>query len=100
LQEGSWIEENYIDDDLYYLDACSTLNTSASPRVSYTINVLDLSTLPEYQNYKFKLGERTYIEDVEFFGYNQETGRPHKEEIVVTEILRELDSPEKNVIKV
>lgn len=100
LQEGSWINEDYYDDNLYYLDALSTLHTSAQPKVSYTINVLDLSMLPGYESYKFELGEKTYVEDVEFFGYSLQTGRPHKEEVVISEITRELDSPEKNVIKV
>jgi hypothetical protein len=29
LQEGPWISEDYIDDNLYYLDAQSTLHTSS-----------------------------------------------------------------------
>jgi len=43
IQEGSWIKEDYIDDNLYYLDAESTLHTSAQPKVTYSINVLELS---------------------------------------------------------
>lgn len=100
LQEGSWIKEDYVDDNLYYLDSLSTLHASAQPKVSYTINVLDISTIPAYKNYRFKLGERTYVEDTEFFGYSLKDGRPRKEEVVVSEITRELDSPEKNTIKV
>jgi hypothetical protein len=56
--------------------------------------------LPGYENYKFELGERTYIEDVEFFGYSLKDGTPYKEEVVISEITRELDSPEKNIIKI
>jgi hypothetical protein len=29
IQEGSWMKEDYVDDNLYYLDADSTLHTSA-----------------------------------------------------------------------
>lgn len=99
LQEGSWIEESYTDDNLYYLDAQSTLHTSAQPKVSYTINVLDLSALQGYENYRFELGERTYVEDIEFFGYSKD-GTPCKEEVIISEVTRELDAPEKNIIKV
>lgn len=102
LQEGSWINEDYIDDNLYYLDAESTLNSSAKPKVTYNINVLELSQLEGYENYNFKLGDRTYIEDTEFFGWVYKNGvrTPYHEEIVVTEITIELDSPESNTIKV
>ena len=102
LQEGSWINEDYIDDNLYYLDAESTLNTSAKPKVTYTINVLELSQLEEYENYRFALGDKTYIEDTEFFGWTNVSGvqTPYHEEIVVTEITYGLDQPETNTVKV
>ena len=101
IQEGSWIKEDYVDDNLYYLDADSTLHTSAQPKVTYTINVLELSQLPGYENYKFELGEKSFVEDIEFFGYSLIDGTiPYKEEIVITELTQELDSPEKNSIKV
>ena len=101
IQEGSWIKEDYVDDNLYYLGAVSTLHTSAQPKVTYTINVLELSQLPEYEGYKFNLGDRTYIEDIEFFGWSlRDMTTPYREEIVISEISQELDSPEKNVIKV
>jgi hypothetical protein len=43
IQEGSWISEDYIDDNLYYIDALSTLYTSSRPQVNYTIEVVELS---------------------------------------------------------
>ena len=101
IQEGSWIKEDYIDPNLYYLDAESTLHTSTQPKVTYNINVIDVSQLTGLEYYKFKLGDKTYIEDVEFFGWsmaNSET--PYREEILVSEITFELDAPEKNQIKV
>ena len=103
IQEGSWIKEDYIDDNLYYLDAESTLHVSAQPKVSYTINVLELSQLEGYENYKFDLGDKTYIEDTEFFGWTlSEDGvkSPRHEEIIVTETVIVFDSPEQDVIKV
>jgi hypothetical protein len=45
IQEGSWIKEDYVDDNLYYLDAENTLRNSAQPKVSYNIAVLELSQL-------------------------------------------------------
>lgn len=105
IQEGSWISEEYLDDNLYFLDAKSTLHTSSQPQVTYTINVLELSRIEEYENYIFNLGDRTFIEDTEFFGWTRLSDgsgffRPRREEIVVTEIIYELDSPDKNQVKV
>lgn len=102
IQEGSWIEENYIDDNLYYLDAESTLHTSSQPKVTYNINVLELSRIPGYESYIFNLGDKTFIEDTEFFGWQLIDGiqTPRHEEIIVNEITIALDSPEQNEIKV
>lgn len=103
IQEGSWISEDYVDENLYYLDAESTLFTSAQPKVTYTINVLELSQLEGYENYRFALGDKTYIEDTEFFGWvwsKNGVKTPYHEEIVISEFTVELDSPEKNTFKV
>ena len=101
IQEGSWIKEDYVDDNLYYLDSLSTLHTSAQPKVTYNISVIDVSPLPGYEDYDFDLGDITYIEDREFFGYSLIDGTtPYREEIIVSEITTELDAPEKSSIKV
>jgi hypothetical protein len=102
LQEGSWISEDYVDDNLYYLDAQSTLHTSSQPKVTYDINVLEISQIEGYENYTFALGDKTTIEDTEFFGWVMRDGvrTPYREEIVVTEVTIMLDSPEQNQIKV
>ena len=103
LQEGSWISEDYIDDNLYFLDAQSTLLASSKPRISYDISVLELSQLEDYKSYVFNLGDLTYIEDTEFFGWvwgDNGTRSPYKEEIIVTETVIMLDQPEQNQIKV
>ena len=100
VQEGTWISEDYFDADLYYFDACKVSETSAFPQVSYNISVLDLSGMQEYQNYNFDIGDKTYVEDIEFFGYVKDTKRPYQEEVIISEIQSFLDSPEKNTIKV
>ena len=105
IQEGSWIKEDYVDPNLYYIDAESTLYNSTRPKVTYNISVIDISPLPGYEDYNFKIGDLTYIEDVEFFGFSRKpeewSGRqPYREQIVVSEISIELDSSEKTQIKV
>ena len=99
IQEGTWINENYFDDDKYYGDAQSTLYNSCMPKVSYTISVIEISAIPGYEMFTFGLGDNTYMEDPEFFGYNRD-GSPYREEIVVTETTKNLDEPEKDSIKV
>ena len=101
IQEGSWIKEDYTDPNLYYLDAESTLHTSAQPKVTYNISVIDVGVLPGYEVYEFDIGDKTYIEDTEFFGWSlTDHSSPYKEEIIVSEIVSELDAPDKNSIKV
>ena len=99
IQEGTWQNEDYYDDEDYYIDATSTLYNSAMPKVSYSISVLELSQLTGYEGFEFQLGDRTYIEDTDFFGYDN-NGNPIREPIVLTEITYNLDQPEKNNIKV
>ena len=99
IQEGTWISEDYDVPDNYYADACRVSRTSAFPKVIYTIQVLELSQIDEYQNYHFRVGDKTYIEDVEFFGYNSK-GQPYKEEVVVSQVVYSLDDPSQNSITV
>lgn len=94
IQEGTWISENYIDDDKYYNDALSVLYNSSYPQVAYTINVLTLSSLPGYEYFKFQLGDKTYVEDPEFFGSDD------KIEVVITEQNNFLDDDSKSTVKV
>jgi hypothetical protein len=102
LQEGSWISEDYIDDELYYLDACGTARTSSKPQITYTIRVLEISQLEGYENYSFSIGDKTRMEDTEFFGWVVKNGlrTPYREEVIVSETTIALDSPEQNEIKV
>lgn len=94
IQEGTWINEEYVDDDKYYYDARSVAYNSCHPKVAYTINLLELSALPGYEMFEYELGDRTYVVDPEFFGSDMQT------EIVITQLSENLDSPEKNVIQV
>jgi hypothetical protein len=87
IQEGTWISEEYVDDEKYYADAQSVLYNSCYPQVAYTINVLELSQLPGYELFTFNLGDKTWAIDDEFFGDN------HKEEVVITELSEMLDDP-------
>ena len=99
IQEGTWNSEEYYDDEQYYLDAQSTLYNSSMPKVSYTMSVLELSQLIGYTDFTFKLGDHTFVEDPEFFGYDDD-GAPVREQVVLTEITYNLDQPEKNSIKI
>ena len=102
IQEGSWTDDNYMDDDLYYLDSLQVLYDSAYPKVSYNFKVLELSQLDGYEAYKFDIGNKTFVEDVEFFGYQiiNNLKTPVREVVVVTESISNLDEPDKNDLKV
>lgn len=99
IQEGTWIDEQYVDDEKYYNDAQTVLYNSCYPKVGYIINVLSLSRLPGYEFFRFDIGEKTYIEDEEFFGVD-EKGYPNRMEIIITEMSEHLDNPSANSIKV
>lgn len=94
IQEGTWMSEEYVDDDKYYADALSVIYNSCYPQVAYSINVVALNSLPEYEDFTYKLGDKTYAIDPEFFGNEL------KEEVVITEISSMLDDPSKDIIKV
>lgn len=99
IQEGSWSSADYIDPELYYLDSQKVSFTSAFPKITYSINVLEISQVEGFEPYFFRIGDKTYMEDTEFFGWRAD-GRPYQEEIVVTEVSYSLDDPSKNTIKV
>ena len=107
IQEGSWTSNDYIDDDLYYYDAQNVLSSSVSPQVSYSISVIDISQLDGYELFNYKIGDHTFVEDTEFFGWLAKQGTdgtftytPYKEEVIVSEFSHSLDSPESNKITV
>lgn len=102
IQEGSWSSEDYLDDNLYYYDAAATLAESANPQITYSINVIDVGSLDGFEGYTFNPGDKTYIEDTEFFGYVYIDGvkTPVQEEIVVSEIDVVLNDPSQDTITV
>lgn len=103
IQEGTWTSNEYVDPELYYLDAQNVLSTSVSPKVTYTMNVIDVSQQEGLEVYDYEIGDHTFVEDTEFFGWVSTQGAsdniiktPYKEEVIVSEILNYLESPEKN----
>lgn len=106
IQEGTWISEDYTDDNLYYLDAQSVAYTSSRPQISYNISVMRLSAIEEFKNRVFKLGDIGFIQDVEFFGYeitadgDSRYKTPYREQILISEVTSNFDEPEKDVFKV
>lgn len=110
IQEGTWSDNSYIDDNAYYLDARKVLAQSAYPKVTYTISVIDISGIKKYAGYTFKVGQRTYLEDTDFFGwvYKDEKGvddlgtwkTPFKKEVIISERTRNFDDASKSKITV
>lgn len=100
IQEGNWNSTDYIDSNLYYLDALQVSNNSSQPKVSYNISVVEISQLEGFENYNFDVGDKTYVEDEEFFGWNFEFDRPAREEVIVSEVEWHLDEPDNNSITV
>lgn len=98
IQEGVWISEDCIDHNTYYIEAKNIATTSAIPKISYNINVTDISSLEEFFNYDIDIGDKTYIIDPEFFGYLNEFAikTPKKQEVVITELTEDLENPENN----
>lgn len=102
IQEGTWISEDYIDDDLYYLDAQSVAYTSSRPQIQYDISVIRISSIEEFKNKVFNLGDIAFIQDTDFFGYTYVNGikTPYKEKVLISEITSNFDEPEKDTFKV
>ena len=100
IQEGTWIGEEYIDDEKYYLDAQSTLYNSCWPQVSYSITVANLENHEDYKGYTYDIGDQTYIQDPEFFGYEKDGITPYRKDVVISEKTEYIDNPQKDTIKV
>lgn len=103
IQEGSWTSQDYIDPNLYYLDARSVAYTSSRPKVSYNISVIRLNALDEYRGKKFNVGDISFIEDKEFFGYikgKDAWKTPYHEKVLISESTSWFDSPEKDTFTI
>ncbi len=94
IKEGTWIDEKYYDPNEYYQDAQQVLYNSCFPIITYSISV---ANVPEMND--IRLGNTTFVEDGEFFGFDSD-GTPNQEEVVVTEVVNNLDNPSANSIKV
>jgi hypothetical protein len=101
IQEGTWMSEDFMDDNIYYFSAIEKARENAFPKVSYTIDALEISALPEFKLYDFKIRDKTFIEDTEFFGWSDEEKiTPYKEEVIVSEINHNLDNPAETKITI
>lgn len=105
IQEGSWNSEDYIDPNIYYYDALSVAYTSSRPQVQYDIAVTRVSELPEFKFRRFHVGDTTYIQDPDFFGYEyyskiDKKRTPYKEAVLISEISINFDEPDKDTITV
>jgi hypothetical protein len=70
------------------------LYNSCYPKAAYTVNVIEISKLPGYEDFTYDLGDKTFIEDKEFFG------SAARVEVVLTETTENLDDPTKNKLKI
>ena len=100
IQEGTWQDQNYVDDDKYYLDALEVAYRSSQPQIQYDISLLRLSSLEDFSSKIFDLGDICYIQDKEFFGYEEDGITPYKQKIIISQLTSFFDTPEKDVIKV
>lgn len=103
ISEGTWSDDSYTDNDKYYLDAKRVATTSAYPQISYNIAVLSLSAQEGYEIFDVDVGDKTFICDTEFFGYDNfddGTRTPHREEFVISEINDVLDNQTESTITV
>ena len=105
IQEGSWNSEDYIDPNIYYYDALSVAYTSSRPQVQYDIAVTRVSELPEFKFRRFHVGDTTYMQDPDFFGYEyyskiDKKRTPYKEAVLISEISINFDEPDRDTITV
>lgn len=100
LKEGTWSDSNYLTDNAYYFGAKEVAAEGAIPKVEYSINVIDISSLPGLEDYEFDIADTTYVEDIGMFGINKITGLPNKLKTLITSINEVLDLPENNSIDV
>lgn len=100
IQEGTWQDSGYVDDDKYYLDAVDVAYTSSRPQLQYEINVMRLASLDDFSSKVFDVGDICYVVDREFFGYAADGITPYKLKIIISEITSYFDEPSKDTIKV
>ena len=87
IQEGSWTSSDYVDNELYYLDALNVSRVNGQPKVSYNLSVYEVSEQEGLQNYKFDVGDKTYIEDTQFFGYHHNIVERFKDFVAIDDVI-------------
>ena len=103
IQEGTWTDSQYYDDNLYYIAAENVLRTSAKPQFKFDINIISLESLEDFKLKRIKVGDIGSVEDPEFLGMimnGLQVVQPRREKIIISEIAFNLDSPQKDSIKV
>lgn len=100
IQEGTWQDPSYIDDDKYYIDAIDVAYTSSRPQLQYDINIMRLAALEDFSSKVFNVGDICYVVDRDFFGYVKDGITPYKLKIIISEVTSYFDTPEKDIIKV
>lgn len=100
IKEGTWVDSSYADNSTYYIDSQKVSNTSAIPKASWTINVIDGGGAEELKDFFFKVGDKTFLVDNDFFYRPTEEGRNYKFEILITGYHDYFDNPQKNQIEV
>ena len=106
LSEGTWTDNNYVDNDEFYFDALQVAHTSSMPTADYTINVVDITNILDYvgefphqEDYEFSLGDKTFVTDEELYG-KDDNGVLIRQEVIISELESVLDNPAKSTLKV
>ena len=105
IQEGTWTGEYYTEPNAYYFDAQKVITRGAQPKVSYQLDIVDVSSLVDwetewsYSPYAFAPGDISSVIDPQYFGY-EENHTPRREKVVVSSVTYNLDEPEKNSIEI
>lgn len=101
--EGTWKGDDYIDNDLYYLDASQTAAESCMPKIEYSLSAIDISKLanplnPEDitwgEDFSYDVGDTTYIKDQELFGAVEDKIIEQKSMVASKDIYIDVDRPD------
>lgn len=101
--EGTWKGDDYIDNDLYYLDASQTAAESCMPKIEYSLSAIDISKLanplnPEDttwgEDFSYDVGDTTYIKDQELFGVVEDKIIEQKSMVASKDIYIDVDRPD------
>ena len=100
IKEGVWSDKSYVDNETYYLDSQKVSNTSAVPKTTWTINVLDGSVYEDLEDFKFEVGDQTILVDNDFFGIEKNNVQNYTFDVLITGIREYLEDGTKNQIEV